>query len=194
MKSLLALPVLTTVLLLVAGPAAQADVAGHRDRTGDVRTRPLGLSAPVESTAAPRMARADITRIRVDHGARQVRLTLTLRNLAKVGGETWFHATVRTDRDERQVAFRTAPGLRDGSRVLFRDGRGNPLACRGLGRSVSYSTNTATISVPRRCLANPDYVRVLATVELRENHRIYEDAAYTSGADQRLVYGPRVYR
>lgn len=139
------------------------------------------------------MARADIVKIRVDNGARRVRVTLSMRNLAKVGGTTSFYADLRTRRREWQVMFETGPNMWSGSKPLFRDGQGNLRACARIRHSVNYRTNTATLSVPRRCLKRPAFVRVYSDVSVFERGWSYSDRAYSTGPNQGIVFGPKVY-
>lgn len=183
------------VPVLIGAPPATAGERSHRDPAHDVIAVPPSVgSLPAHPVLAPKMARADIVKIRVVNGARRVRVILTMRNLAKVGGTTYFYAALRTRRGEWQVVFQTEPGTWGGSKPLFRDRDGNPRACARVRHSVNYRANTAALSVPRRCLKRPRFVRVYSDVSLFERGWSYSDRAYSTGLDQGIVFGPKVYR
>lgn len=178
---------LTTALAaaLTLAPAAQAAAWRHDDAAGDVRR--LGVDDSAEGRPS-RSAGADLTRLRVVHGAERVVVTLGVRDL-KPGPKGVFveYLTEQPGRFELELV------RLDDYETLRLTHAGEPVECADLRERRDTRADTVRLSVPRDCLGTPETVRVgagmftQASVGTRADDALLDDAVR-----DRLKLGPPV--
>lgn len=150
-----AVVVCAATVLALSAPAAHAQELTLTEGTGDVWVSSIDSPG---FTHVDSSRHADVTRVRIGHGARRVVLTAKLVELAKR----------RYSIDGLRVQFRTNTGLRRDAmlsaqagsrngRVAFTSRTGKSLTC-AIAHKVDYVANTMMMSVPRSCLNSPRYV------------------------------------
>ena len=180
-------PVIALALSLVGGLPAHAERYRHVDARHDVVDLDTG-------TRAPHYRKADITRVRLNHGARNVTIALRLRSTSYV------HVDMRT----LGFAIKTPGHHRySGSWIqgrgfaqydLWDDTEGHRVRCR---ETSDIFGRTVWIRLARDCFDDPDWVRVAAGVstDRDEGHQFqaWGDNAL-AGADSATydVYSPRL--
>jgi len=188
----------TGTALLVMLATALVPVAAHADSY--VRSDPSGdvvkaVFDPDGSVRQPTRADGDIVRSAVTHGPRRVTVALGFRALTRSTDETIYDVRLGTRKRVREVILIARPGKRQGSADIY-DRRGNDARCRGIHWSIRYASKQLTLSVPRRCLANPRQVRVgMGVANLDRRNDLFSDDALTDGQDvDPLRWGPWVRR
>ena len=148
-------------LLLTSLTAAPASAARLHtpDATGDdVWTRGAD---DVWSQATPR-PNSDIAGSSVRHTDTRVNASARYAELEQTDSRTVLPLRLRTSAGQTfllRLVF--GPGDRDGTATLLRDSRTSVtrVACEGLQHSVRYDDDLVGLSVPRRCLGRPAWVR-----------------------------------
>jgi hypothetical protein len=134
--------------LSLAGPA-QADTWSHADRAHDVaRLKFTKADFAVKPARGDRTT--DITRLTVTHSAQRVTLRIKMRDLTNVDLRSTV-ALIKTPTRPYIVAVESIEFAFVGKQM----GR-----CPRLQKNFDYQANLITIAVPRRCLGNPNWVRV----------------------------------
>ncbi len=138
-----------SMVVLLGATAATADTARHGDRRHDVAS---------EQGAAPRAADPDITRVTVRHGAHRLVIRVTARNVSR-----------DTDMGLSKVAtprgrFNLFSVLDEPVTVIQPAGPPREVRCPGLRTRRNVARDTVVVSVPRRCLGNPRWVRAGAVL------------------------------
>lgn len=170
-------------LFALVTPGAHAETWSAPDRPSDVRDIRYDPGAPPCEAPTQRRdrndRRHDITRLAVDHGTEAVVLRLSLRDVVRDDRRTSYTLYVRTPertffvqvlRDARrgtaQVFFGKAPDYPDPSDVegctVTAISTGKP--CESLTGDISAALDEVTVSLPRRCLGAPPWVRVAGKV------------------------------
>lgn len=144
-------------LLLPSAAAAQTWV--HDDATDDVR-----VSSADGWADAPGHPEADIERIKVVHATRRVRVVLRIADVRKHARSV--DAVIRTPPGRFRVySYRLLDyGNEDGIVRTAKGGR-KDVDCRGFRAGIEPGRDRAFLSIPRRCLGFPRWVRVGATYE-----------------------------
>jgi hypothetical protein len=184
--------VLSTVALVALAPtAAHADRKVIADATHDVVRY-----AQTGQTVQPTRAEGDIVRSVVRHKAKRVVMTIFFSELTPAGIGAFNVFTIKTRTMTRTVALQTVPGYWDGRAFFYRGVSGNAANCAGIHHRLDYTANSATVSVPRRCLHNPKWVKVAMQHNDSPTHYdTYMDDALTTGrVESHPVYGPKVRR
>ncbi|QIK65961.1 hypothetical protein G7072_06080 [Nocardioides sp. HDW12B] len=141
--------VLSTVA--VAAPAS-AEVFGHTDPARDV----TAIDGP-----RPGVTNGDIRGVRFEHARRNVTLRATFRDLAREGAGLQQYVFVETPVTSYQFLVVAGPGGWRGEFIPFGDDAG----CGGTEFKLDYGRDVFTLSLPRGCVGNPQWVKVgLATV------------------------------
>jgi hypothetical protein len=185
-----ALVVAAATMVPLMPTAAHADRYVATDTAKDV----VKLSSDGSTTPEPTRNEGDIVRSSVVHKAKRVVVTMRFAELSAVGLGDLHIFSIRSNKLSRVVTVDTGPG-HWGGKVTVSKPNGKKVSC-SVRRTISYSLNTATVSVPRRCLGNPRWVKVAmqhGTFVTQDD--IYVDDAFTNARIYRyFVYGPRVYR
>lgn len=194
MKLRLPLAVLAAAAL-ACGTVTTASAASvvHHDAVQDVRSMPAD-SMSNATTAAPTQAESDVRTTRTTHGARNLRMVMSFRELTRTGDWTLHVFEIVTNEGvRREVDVEAGPGAWIG-RTHFTDARGRSHKC-AVTRFIDYDNNRVTVTVPRSCLSQPRWVRV-GMGEARVDNKIAyaDDASANSRVGDDLVLGPRVRR
>lgn len=193
----LATVISTAAVLALGATAAPALADSHttRDARHDVAVLPNDTDLVGQHPDA-RRREGDVTSLRVTHNQHRVRITMRYRALhrpsAKQGAIHTFH--LRTNEHESfDVTMVTSPEVLQGDAAFIGP---EDADCRGLRSRISYRHDSVRVSIPRRCLSNPRWVRVgagyggFSTVT---RGGCFDDAQGRR-IHQELVLGPRVRR
>jgi hypothetical protein len=188
--------------LTVAGMSpASAALWAHDDAVGDVETYTYTWDNKGNETVSgpnpsPANTNTDITRVTVRHGARRLVLSTALRDITTNSGAVVYN--IRTD--NRAYAVQQRLGT-DRSLMAFDFSRlnGDPIRCSGVRRSVDRTTEKAVVSIPRRCLGRPRWVRVEAHAFRYSETRTGSTAQFDWGLSDemnpdRMTFSPRIRR
>jgi hypothetical protein len=195
MKFRAALPALAAAALVLLPAVAHADTLTKTDAAGDVLTE--GGSASTAGTLDPTRTNGDITRSVITHGPSNLKVKLVHRDLAKVGRIITV-ISVKTDKAKnfRRFEIVAAPGRYYGT-VVVHNKADKKVSCKTT-RKIDYAANTTLLTIPRRCLGNPRWVRVGAGVITTDNGfgSIYGDDARTNGTvgGEDPVFSNKVFR
>ena len=165
------------IAAIIAAPApAQAERAEVPDKAGDVFS-PEGANGWTAEGSRPN---TDLRRVLVRHETRRVFVKAKYANLKKdIADEITFHAYLRTDdRTLFHVLVHIDPhGLED-SYYLSRYATSTTVECEGIRGETRFGANTTMLTVPRRCLGNPKWVRFQGKAEsYLEVDGLFVDAA-----------------
>ncbi|MGZ4466612.1 MAG: hypothetical protein ACXVW0_14720 [Nocardioides sp.] len=170
--------------LALAAPA-DAAVAAHGDTHHDVVS-----TGPDGDQPAPGNRTADILKLRSAHTARSVTATMVLDRLATDSyGLVWQVKTAAPGRWTVQI---TKFGQ---SKDFSLQHHGKAVACPGLAKTVTRSTGTVRVVVPRSCLGTPAWVQVGggAFVAAPDGSTLADDALLDGRIHQSgLELGPRL--
>jgi hypothetical protein len=183
--------------LAAVAPAAHAETWRTADRWHDVRAVATRDS---DSAVAPARNRtSDITALRVDHGARWVTVTVTLREIAP------RDRVVEAQLDLPGAATATIESSRFGGRAVATAGlevvEGDTTSwtrCRAT-TTVQPRRGVVRMSVRRDCLGDPAWVRANAMAltwsnrSREDSDRLFLDRAIGSSLTKTPPYGPRVH-
>jgi hypothetical protein len=175
------------VLAATLAPApAYAAAWRHDDAAGDVRR--LGVDDSAEGRPAPSSTAADLTRLRVVHGAQRVVVTLGVSDLQP--GPKGVFVEYLTHEPGR---FKVELIRLDDYETLRLTHAGEPVECSGLRERRDTRADSVRISVPRSCLGDPDTVRVGAGMftQAAQGTRA-DDALLDDAVRARLKLGPEV--
>lgn len=184
-----ALVVAAAMTVPLAPTAAHADKYVRADASGDVVSFTKSADTP-----APAQVNGDVVRSTVRHKAKRVVLTMRFNDLDG-SGYTVFAYSVRTSKMTRDVALVTFPGHHAG-KVVMTTPKGKKVRCR-LARSIDYTANTATVSIPRSCVGKPRWVKVGMAMVTSPNPDFttgFADDSGTTGDFSQPKWTPRVYR
>jgi hypothetical protein len=180
---------------------AHAQRVGHRDARGDVVKATYDENTQAETIEpAPRQTAGDITGIVVRHAPRRVFVTVRFRELRAMHPMQIHVIQLKTNESLRRELSIIATPQRPQGHADFTRPNGDTVRCRYLRRQVDYAENVLRVSIPRRCLSHPRWVRVgmghLRIPKTADGSMvIYADEAYRSGTvGDRLTLGPRVRR
>lgn len=157
------------------------------DASGDVLVGGHGTDPEAVATA-PRNAITDIVRTTVDHGADEVTVTAEFRDLRprQYLDLTAYVTTNRTG--SRLPAQATALAYRGETSVDVYDAGGS--RCAGATVDVDFDTNMLTMTLPRSCLGEPQWIeaevdaatmRYDAAPDDPFGDAVWEDHAYGTG-------------
>ena len=126
------------------------------DPVGDVWA--IGEGENVEPVSAGDVPNADVVRAVVRHGRHNVVVRMTFTNLRRVEPQD-YTAMIITPRRLRAVFVFAGP-RRWGGRHLLVNGNFGDVKCPRLSHRIDYDTDQVTMSIPRGCLGQPNWVRV----------------------------------
>jgi len=149
---------LSALIIPTAASAASAPVSRVvlDDPTGDVWA--IGAGENAEPVSAGDVPTADVVRAVVRHGRHKVLVRMTFTNLRRVEPQG-FTAMIVSRRRLGAVFVSAGPRHWKGRHQLV-NGNFATVRCPRLGHSIDYASEQVTISVPRGCLGQPDWVRV----------------------------------
>jgi hypothetical protein len=215
---------LLTSLALVPAGIASAKTNTHLDAEGDVvsftesysaakltsgrhlraampRLNREAIVAEDPGTPAPTREAGDINRTFVNLGKTRIGIRIGYRDLSKTAA---FQASivhiVTHEGVQRDISLYTGEGATSGQlEVSNKDG--DEVTCTNMQHSVDYTADVMVISVPRRCLAYPHWIKTgigAVTYEVddtAETFTTYLDDSRTTGdvTSEDLVLSPRVY-
>jgi len=175
-----------SALVGLAGPAS-ADRVIHRDARHDVMKATF---ASAELTPAPRRREGDVTRAMIDHRFRRVVLKLRYAELTRSSTHIEIAQLRTSERRTFGLVLFGVEGEGDQVQLFGPDGPG----CKGLWSEVDYRENTIKLSVPRRCLDNPEWVRVGVGFITSTPKTVFLDDALSSRVRNELTMTRRLYR
>lgn len=132
------------------------------DDTGDVWSSSLGLGDDkYYQSSSPA---ADVTRMVAVHGARRLRISMAYQDLRRRGSYR-VAAKVEVMPPNEPWAYYlvgawSGPKNRRGDHVLAEEVWEAPNRCKGLRHRFDYGVDRVTISIPRRCINNPWWLRL----------------------------------
>ncbi|WP_028657064.1 hypothetical protein [Nocardioides sp. J54] len=188
LRHLVVAPALAVALLATTGGVASAQTWRHDDAVRDVRS---GDFDSEWGTLSPQRKAGDVTRTTVSHTRSRLVVRIAMR--AVPSGSSFVMATVRTPRTSYDVTRFRMAGI--GTTVVLEktNGAGGELRCRGLSARVR--GKALELSVPRRCIGKPAWVRVAAgVVVLQGEDAVHVDDALRRGVGRDLRLSPRVRR
>jgi hypothetical protein len=170
--------VLSTALLVVAAPDADAETWAAPDPQADVRALQYDPTKPcshVPEHRARHDKRRDIRQLAVDNGADTVVLTLSLGMAAKHDRSTSYQLHLRTPRKayfiyrlagDHELLFAEEPDYPSPSQIkdcsfAFQFAT---IGCDGLRVDLLPKTDQLVVTIPRFCLGEPKWVRAAAQV------------------------------
>ena len=179
-----------TTSVLVAGSPAYAASRTFADPAGDV----VSLGPADDETLAepaPDRREGDVLSLRVVHAPKQVRAVMRFDELTRPTGR---QQTVHV------FSIRTSKGAREDVSLLVdrrhRQGVVVERPCRATTTRIDYAADTVRITVPRRCLGKPAWVRMGAGGgTITRAGTLFADDALVDGAiDEELALGQKVRR
>jgi hypothetical protein len=182
--------------LTTAAPAS-ADRVIHRDARHDVMKVDFSSEKP-ELVPAPHAPAGDVTRAMIDHRYRRVVLKLRYAELERRGFRFEIALLSTSGGGHFVVFLDTAKELGWQGRASLADLsnlRQGERPCRGLWHEVDYRQNTVKLSVPRRCLDDPRWIRAgIGGNAIVDPSDLYVDDALSNTYGGRLAMTRRLYR
>lgn len=159
----LALLAPTAVLATPTSAAAERGVL--TDPAGDVVRTDMGLGEGEEDDGdrsfAPDEKGADVRRLVARHGRTSLTITMRYRDLTRGSKRLSTSFMIQAPREQFLFAEVTMGRERSGDRATFSSfSDEEPARCRGLRHEVSIASDTVRVTIPRRCLGRPAWVRV----------------------------------
>lgn len=192
----LALASFTALAVLVPAPAMAGSYTAP-DNTGDV-WKTVDTPHSWNESVDPTHSDGDISSSTVRYVRRTVTVSVQHAALSAPAGDGALleYVRLRTNRGVREFGVVIDARHPNGRNVF-----GARKKCRGTRAAVDYDTSTVTLSVSRRCLRFPRWVRMGAQTSAFSG----DDTSFTSYADDALssdteespsdpVLGPKVYR
>ena len=139
-----------------AAGAASSWRVSLADPAGDVLA--IGEGEDEEWTSAGDMPTADVVDAAVQHRRSNVVVRMHFADLRRED-PAFYTAMIVTPDKFRGAFVETRPG-RWGGRHTLVNGSYGTVRCRGFQHSVDYVVDTVTMTLPRRCLGRPRWVRV----------------------------------
>ena len=191
---------------------AYAETYMHRDQRGDLQTMDEDGEDNEIWTSFPDRVEGDIVWTRVTHLPRTIRIRIKFADLARVDGGGFVGVQIKTGatgRSSYAFGIDAAYGnWRGTSDFGFQD---VGCECRAeresayLGRcyakrhTMDYADDSVLMTLPRRCVMNPRYIRVsIGTFRAAQRGPGFEDDAYAGSPFPTGIhedrYSPRIYR
>lgn len=148
------------------------------------------------SNAAPTRTNGDVLASGVTHRPRRVIVAMRFAAMTQTTHETVHQFGIRTNEGKTRIVWVwSAPGHWGGKTDMTRPG-GGEVNCR-MTTALNYAQHRVSVSIPRRCLSSPRWVRVAMKSVTMENGTYFTDDGQT-GTPLLLggqpVFGPRVRR
>lgn len=152
MNRLLAVLALAGALLLSSTGVASAGNWSVSDPKGDVRSRTIDVEDD-STVPSPTRVVGDIWRTSISHTSTNVVVRITMQQLP--AGNSTIGTTIRTPNATYSL-FRLGFGVPE--LILVRHNTDGPIRCRA--KSFRYVGTSALLTVSRRCIGRPRWVRV----------------------------------
>jgi hypothetical protein len=193
----------TRALLVALSAAALVSPLAARAAQGADLPTSITLEDPVgdvwllnEETQEPvrvEMAEADVLRATAVHGRKQVRIEMEYADLRRRHPQSYGVDVFMGPERHTWIGLEAADG-HWGGRTRFYSDRDDAQECDGLRGSVDYAADTVALSIPRRCLGRPDWVRLMLYSHLGEDGPGYFDNPHNKrqepGMTRRLFHAP----
>lgn len=182
---------LAVAMLPFAASPAAAETQRSTDAAGDTST---------EDGPGPGQATADIVAFRSHHGEKRVTVRLDMAAM-RDSGKFYATAVIKTNDGTRYAVNygRTRRGEVEGIDVVRGPlDKGKVVRCEGADGQFLLDEKALRISVPRRCVGNPGWIRTGGFVETRPSQPMakiyYDDARRDGDASERRIKvgGPRL--
>jgi hypothetical protein len=188
LRRAIALLAAACALSLTGTATAHAQTWTHTDPAGDV----VAFDGETESQApAPTQERGDVRRVRVAHNNRRVVVRYSMRK-ALAGNHMMFYS-IRTPKARFDLDRVRFPGM-GGGVTLHKSGSEHTIRCSGMRWDIDRERATVAVSIPRRCIGRPRWVRVGVIVMSLTDELVYIDDALSGNGLDSLRQSPRVYR
>lgn len=150
---------LATALLAPAGASAQS--LRIDDPTGDSwhELYAGGASRPTGYEPAGSAPNSDIVSAKVSHTAGRVKIRVTYVDLANNSEGVISITKISTDEGVKRRAWAVKEAAGKPTRSYLTGG--GRTTCAGMREEISFSRNVVRLSLPRRCLSNPRWVKVV---------------------------------
>lgn len=186
----------TAALLLGLGVTAPAHAARyvHRDAAYDVQSETCTSETECTQTVVT-TAEGDVRRTAIRHTRDKVVVRTTFRKLSRTSDERLFVGRIVTNEGlKRDAVMYFEPGAGRGTAMLLRP-NGALARCTVSGR-VDYGNDVLVLSVPRRCLSAPRWVRVGVGYARYQDGGVEfaDDALIKAGVRDQPVLSPRIRR
>lgn len=196
MKLVRAAVLVTAALAVALTPtSAFANRYTHTDATGDVLSAPA-TSSDIPTTKEQARTNGDVSWSTVAHKRHRVVMKMQFRDIAWNDETNAYLFVIKTRSMKRFVTVVAADGIRGGKAIMTKPS-GKHVSCR-MSRTIDYTANTVTLSVPRSCIGKPRWVRVgMASVFFTGIHSgdtEYVDDANSATLGSNPVLGPKVRR
>ncbi len=179
-----------TGLALLVPAEAQAGSYVRPDAASDVSSS----TGDGPFVRTPSRVEGDIRSSGVSHAGRRVLVAIGFAQLTQTTELTGHLFQLRTNKGRiRIVTVVAGPGHWAG-RTVMQKPNGRMVRCR-FGTSVDYATDRVRVSIPRRCLGRPRWVKVGMIAVTIQDDVFFADDALTDGILRaNPVYGPIVRR
>lgn len=147
----------TLAAALLAPAAAHAGSLTISDGTGDSWQEEISDGEVTGFSPAGSAVNADVVAVKVKHSQRRVVVRTTFLDLSSKAEGVVTQTKVKTDEGKRYRIVFVKDGDRRGSTGYLAGRR-----CAGIHEKVSFSRNVVKISVPRRCLSAPRWIKVVS--------------------------------
>lgn len=144
--------------------------------------------------AAPTRAEGDVLASGVAHRPRRVIVAMRYAAMTQTTMEAAHTFLLTTNEGKvRRVTVMVSPGHWGGT-TYFNNGHGDVVRCK-LTTTLSYAQRRATVSIPRRCLSSPRWVRVgMQSMTMEQGIFYLDDGQSGAPLSGHPVFGPRVRR
>jgi hypothetical protein len=180
----------TTGLAVLVPSQAYAGSYVRPDATGDVSSQTD--DGPYVRT--PSRVEGDVRTSGVSYAGRRVTVAIGFAQLTQTTEITGHLLRLRTNKGKvRDVTVIAGPGQWAG-RTQLTKGNGNRVRC-ALGHRIDYVADRVTVSIPRKCLGKPRWVRVgIGVVSVQDEVFFADDAATNGVLRANPILGPIVRR
>ena len=154
-RALVATTFVTATLLTPV--AAQAGSLTIGDGTGDSWREEITSGKVTGFSPAGSAVNADITAVKVKHSKSRVVVKTTVLDLSSKAEGVVTQTKVKTNEGKHYKIVFAKDGDERGN-----DGYLQGRRCRGIHQKVSFTKNVVKVSVPRRCLSAPRWIKVVS--------------------------------
>lgn len=178
--------VVLAVALSFAGLASPSYADKHKvsDATGDV----IAFSGEGDEVPAPENVNTDVITSVANYSNKRVSIRARFVDLKAGDAKAGLFAQIKTNKLSYEL------GLGSGFDLITR--RGKTIKCAGKTKAVSVTEEFIEMSVPRKCLGSPRWIKVGIGAIGYVDPEFYWDDALRSGIrkDGNLTFGPRLKR
>ncbi len=175
---------------------ASAATYSYDDGVGDVESFTVDFETEelIGPEPAPGRTDSDVKRMSVTHLRHRLTLNVQLVDIAARSGLMQYEIRTPT---RRYFVLQRLGKEKFAPRFLFVRGNGRRVACDRVYRNVDRRLEFATVSIPRRCLGKPRWVRVGgAAIGLEAGENTFteyvDDGLRNAPIQDRLTLSPRV--